>query len=401
MKGPSPFALWRYVTSSLRLDSFLRRPGDGRKRPQIPAKDLVWGQVLGQILLEHSFHGVQRLARSSARSGMCLSCKFSDDTLGYFNQRLDPSRTRKALTDTLKRTKRNKGFRDQPWLGLAMDGTGGGGTSSTDPVCAWCRPRKTEDGRVTGHRHELAMASLVGARLILPFDVEAYGPGDSEYSAGRRLLKRVIHSLGPRFVQHVVCDAKFGAAPFLNEVIELGLDAIVSLKDNLPDLSARAEVRFHARPPDATFVLNGEQLEVWDDEDFLPWEGLRWTRVRVIRYRQHRRDGSTTEAYWLTSYSKAQVGSLTLIKLAKSRWEIENEGFNEAKTRHGMEHICHHEQNSLVVGWLLMLLAIVIERLYRLCHLHRGNHRERSAADLRLILWLALGRARPRLHDTS
>ena len=35
--------------------------------------------------------------------------------------------------------------------------------------------------------------------------------------------------------------------------------------------------------------------------------------------------------------------------LAKSRWEIENEGFNEAKSRHGLEHICHHHANSLLI----------------------------------------------------
>jgi hypothetical protein len=26
--------------------------------------------------------------------------------------------------------------------------------------------------------------------------------------------------------------------------------------------------------------------------------------------------------------------------MAKSRWEIENQGFNDAKSRHGLEHIC-------------------------------------------------------------
>ncbi|MBK8101161.1 MAG: hypothetical protein IPK26_29115 [Planctomycetes bacterium] len=63
-----------------------------------------------------------------------------------------------------------------------------------------------------------------------------------------------------------------------------------------------------------------------------------------------------------------------------------------------MEHICHHDANSVVVGWLLMALGIVIERLYRNRYLHRGTHPVRSAADLVVILRLALGR---RLHDTK
>ncbi len=35
--------------------------------------------------------------------------------------------------------------------------------------------------------------------------------------------------------------------------------------------------------------------------------------------------------------------------MAKSRWEIENQGFNDAKNRYGFEHICHHELSLLTI----------------------------------------------------
>ncbi len=56
-----------------------------------------------------------------------------------------------------------------------------------------------------------------------------------------------------------------------------------------------------------------------------------------------------------------------------------------------MEHICHHAPNSILIVWLLILLAMVIERLYRLHYLHRGEHRIRSSVDLMTWLWLNLG----------
>jgi hypothetical protein len=56
-----------------------------------------------------------------------------------------------------------------------------------------------------------------------------------------------------------------------------------------------------------------------------------------------------------------------------------------------MEHIAHHEPNSLLLGWLLLLLAMLIERLYRVRCLHRGDHALRSAIDLCLWLWINLG----------
>lgn len=71
--------------------------------------------------------------------------------------------------------------------------------------------------------------------------------------------------------------------------------------------------------------------------------------MQVLRYRQHKPDGRVVEAYWLTHFPPAQVGSRLLYRFAKSRWEIEHEGFNDGKTRYGMEHIRHHHANSLLV----------------------------------------------------
>jgi hypothetical protein len=116
-------------------------------------------------------------------------------------------------------------------------------------------------------------------------------------------------------------------------------------------------------------------------------------------YRQHKPDGTVVEAYWLTNFPSSTVGPHSLFRMAKSRWEIENQGFNEAKNRHGLEHICHHHANSLLIGWLLTMLALTIERLYRLRYLCRGTHPLRSSAELLLTLWVNLFRPCP--ADTS
>jgi len=105
------------------------------------------------------------------------------------------------------------------------------------------------------------------------------------------------------------------------------------------------------------------------------------------------------EAYWLTDFPRRQLSSRTLFHLAKSRWEIENQGFNDAKNRYGLEHLCHHEAHSLLVTWLLLALALTIERLYRLRYLHRGSHRPHTAIDLVFLLWFSL--SSPFALDTS
>jgi len=105
------------------------------------------------------------------------------------------------------------------------------------------------------------------------------------------------------------------------------------------------------------------------------------------------------EAYWLTDFSSRQLSSRTLFHLAKARWEIENQGFNDAKNRYGLEHLCHHHANSLLLTWLLLALALTIERLYRLRYLHRGTHPVYTAMQMLRLLWLSLSAPAP--HDTS
>jgi hypothetical protein len=397
MNCSTPRHLLHYVTRRLRLRRYLKNPGDGRPQPQIPAQALLWALLVGQILRQSSFHAVEALVRSSARRTLCIAAPFCDDTLGYFTERLDPQPTRQALLSLIRGAKRNKAFDDCRWIGLAIDGTGAGWR--TRPGCQLCRPKQNAAKQMQGYQHSFVMISVVGTGLSLPFDGEPYGPGDSEYAAGQRLLRRVLGGVGKRFAQYVVVDGKFATAPFLHTAGELGLRVVARLKDNLPELLAAAQQRFPCRPPTTVFQQGADRVELWDAEDFDPWRTLHWETVRVFFYRQHKSDGTVVEAYWLTNFPSSTVGPQALFRMAKSRWEIENQGFNEAKSRHGLEHICHHQANRLLIGWLLAMLALTIERLYRLRYIHRGTHPIRNSIQMLLTLWLSL--ARPRAVNSS
>ncbi len=393
MRRPTPRRLWKYVCGPLRLAAYFRGPGDGRRQPQIPAAVLVWALVLGQVLRECSFHGVEALVRSPARRALRVARSFGDDALAYFTERLDPGPTRTALGATVRRAKRNKAFSPSRWIGVAVDGTGAGHGQAAG--CPLCHPVRDGQGQVLGYLHHFVMISVVGTGLALPFDVEPYGPGDSEYVAGQRVLQRAVTQVGRRFADYVVADGEFATAPFLHVAGDLGLRVVARLKDNLPTLFAAAVARFTPQPPSLIVEDGGERIELWDADDFDPWETLRWPTVRVLRYRQHKADGRVVEAYWLTDFPSARVGSRLLYRFAKSRWEIENEGFNDGKTRYGMEHLRHHHANSVLVMWLLTIFALTIERLYRLRYLHRGRHRPATPIEFLRMLRLSLGPSRP------
>jgi len=386
---PSPRSLLHYAGQCLGLEEYFRQPGDGRPQPRIPARALLWSLLIVRLLRELSFHAVEQMVRSCCRA-LCVSRSFGDDALAYFTERLDPAVTRAALIAVLHRAKRNKAFERSRFIGLAIDGTAAG--HSTHKGCQLCRPQLNAKKEVIGYSHQMACISVVGAGLSLPFDAEPYGPGDSEYAAGQRLLLRARNQLGARFADYLVVDGGYATAPFLHAAGRAGLPVIARLKDNLPELSQSVERRWASQAPTRVYRDGQDRVEIWDADDFAPWETLDWERVRVIRYRQHKPHQTVVEAQWLTNLPSRRVGSLSLYHLAKSRWEIENQGFNDAKTRYGLEHICHHHANSILAGWLLLLMALVIERLYRIRYLHRGIHQVRSAAQLCRLLWLSLSK---------
>jgi hypothetical protein len=396
VKGPTVQSIFHYACFTLALKSFLHQPGDGRMQPEIPAQCLSWALLIATILRVDSANRLEWLARSADRKQLALATGFGDDALAYFTERVNPEIVRHRAAATLKLAKRNKVFEGTAFIGLALDGTTAG--STTKPACPLCHPVKDSQGKITSHLHQLVMISVVGTGITLPFDVEPYKPGDSEYGAGKRLLKRAVSHLGPRFADYVVVDAKFATAPFLHTADTVNVPVIARLKTNLPELATAVEARFAQQPPTDSFHHGEDWIEAWDADDFAPWSTLDWPTVRVLRYRQHKKDGKIIQADWLTNFSIARLGTRSFFKLAKSRWEIENQGFNDGKNLFGMEHIQHHHPNSMLVNWLFLLLALMIERLYRIRYLHRGTHPALTSMQLKDTLWLSL---RPAGADTS
>lgn len=278
-----------------------------------------------------------------------------------------------------------------------IDGTDAG--KRTERGCAWCRPLRDTSGTIYAYAHKFVALSVVGHNLHLLIDLEPYGPGDSEYAAAQRLLRRAMPLLGPRFADYLVVDGEFATAPFLHTADAMEIPVIARLKDNLPDLMHQVDRRFDACTPHRTFRMDKDVYEVWDAENFQPWDTLNWPSVRVLCYRQQKPNGAVIEARWLTNIPRTTMRSRPLTIAAKSRWTIENQGFNVAKNQYHLEHIRHHETNSVVVQWLLIFLAMNIECLFRVRHLHRGTHPVMSGIDLWAKLFCSLGSNRP--FDTS
>jgi hypothetical protein len=99
--------------------------------------------------------------------------------------------------------------------------------------------------------------------------------------------------VGKRFAQYVVVDGEFATAPFLHTAGELGLRVVARLKDNLPELLTAAQQRFPSESATTVFQQGADRVEIWDAEDFDPWETLDWETVRVFSI-----DSTSRTARW-------------------------------------------------------------------------------------------------------
>jgi len=166
VRRPSPERLKSFACRIYHLGAFLKAPGDDRRAPRIPAEVLLWGQVIGHVLREASFHGMEALARSPARKSLGLEQGFGDDALGYFDERLRPQPTREALASLARQAKNNKAFDRSAFIGLAVDGTGAGLFQQSG--CSLCRAVRRGDQGQIGYQHKLCLVIVVGTALPSP-----------------------------------------------------------------------------------------------------------------------------------------------------------------------------------------------------------------------------------------
>ena len=104
------------------MRAYLEAPGDGR--PLIPARALLRHLLMGQLLRETSFHGLDALTgRSSVRRAFGMTRRFSDDALAYFTAGWGPAPTRTARLEILRRAQRGTAFDNSPGCAIYVLGT--------------------------------------------------------------------------------------------------------------------------------------------------------------------------------------------------------------------------------------------------------------------------------------
>ncbi len=303
------------------------------------------------------------------------------DTLNYAFQKLDVDEVQEIVCSLVEKLIRKKVINNWRLLGryfcIAIDGTGE--LTFPERHCENCLTKTYKSGKIL-YYHPVVEAKLVTpngfAFSIMtefvenPEDLAKGDKQDCEFKAFKRLAK----GLKKRFPRLPIClllDGLFANGPAMTVCERNKWKYITVLKDNdLKNIHRSFEVAWGAHKENNKTVQVGGNQEVTQK---YRWEnGIKYEDSKkqvhypnIAECIETKANGSKTKHKWITnipiSFNNVDVLSNNG---GRSRWKIENEGFNVQKNGgYNLEHAYSRDPNARKVFYLLLQIAHLIFQL--------------------------------------
>jgi hypothetical protein len=401
------FSTW--LNKGFDLRGHASHMADARTQPEISPSSVFLALFHAFVFRLPSFQQLDAdLAHSYLQNWIGAERSFRDDTLRYSLCGFDLNPLEAMLVDVNRRLKRGKAFdegRVQGRLVAALDGIEV--LSSFSRHCDSCLERRVIKKDQAGRRIEETQYyhRAVGCQMVhspvKPFlAVEWLQPGESEDTAALRLLTRWPDLYGSRFFDILLLDALYAQTPVLRLIQKVGWDAVISLKQNLPELYQSAVRLFSRRPPDVALTEKRDhktyRVQLWDTQG-LPFtvdnpEPVRVVRSEEVLERNRYRQGKLTEHstdhewLWVTQLDRQSFPAAVVRQLGHTRWKNENNGWMDLTKhwafKHGFLHACRHRpkrvnasgeretvpNHGLAAVTLILLIAFTLSSAFVLRH---------------------------------
>jgi len=365
---------YSYINKVFDFTEHIQRIEDSREKPDISSSSIWLSGLFMFILRMGSLNAIDIELRLPKRMEKLVGKrKPSGDSIGRVFAGMHTEPIRNILSAINHKLKRNKALKtDWPMRFASVDGHEL--FSSRSRCCAKCLKRKvTLRGReVIEYYHRVVVCHLVGFDLALPLDLEPILPGEGEVIAAKRLLKRIVKKY-PRFFDGIVADSLYLEAPFINCCLEQGKHVIAVMKSERRLLMQDAKGVFKITDP-ITLKEDNLTAKIWDSEGFESLEGVT-IPLRVLHSEEkelkRRRKGGRwrveTEEHswwWATTIPKSLLPSRLLWRAGHSRWDIENDLFNDLVNRWFMDHCFKHEPKAIVNFLLTLFVAFALMQCF-------------------------------------
>jgi hypothetical protein len=343
---------------------------------QIPTFTITLSVLIMILSRLGSLNALEQLKKSNKLKKFLGDYLPSADTLGRVFALVNTDTLRKVQRDIYERLKRNKAFKlpRHGLIALAIDGHESHATYKME--CDGCLKREIGEPERTQYYHRSVSCELIFANCCFQLDAETQLAGENEVGAAERLLARTV-STYPRAFDIVVVDALYASAGFVNKVIKHGKDVIVVLKDDRRELFQDAEGLFAGLSPIKIDNVDGSTVEYWDIDQLQSWSGVK-KLLRVVKMKETKMvcnketgevDLVTSIWIWATTLSKLRANTEAVAKLGRSRWCIENEGFNEMVNHWHADHVYKHDPHAILNFWIMIMIGYNLFRVFYLRNL--------------------------------
>jgi hypothetical protein len=311
----------------------------------------------------------------------------SEDTIRYALQRQSPDEVFDLGCRVARQLKRNGVLRSDWARGQVVAAVDGIEIcSSYSRCCETCLERTVQRNvndkleEWTQYYHRLSAVTVVSTRFPIFLGIRFQKPGESEVACSLALLQELVAKLGKRFVDILVADALYLQTPFIRAVEPLGLDWVINLKDNQPELAAEAE-RLTNRPADDHDSSAQQQLQLWHLPE-VDWPvadrlvrivkavrvqkanrvTVRQQQGRPIREKQPAPIVSTN--YYATNVELGTIPPSFIHQLGRSRWVIDAQAFQTITTDCHLKQPSVHQSCALVVLTMIRVLAYTLAMVF-------------------------------------
>jgi len=368
--------LLRYSNKIFNLFSIIATITDERLKPQIATVKIVAAIIVMQF---SNLGSLNSLSQAISVKNLKKDIP-SVSTIARSADSINLEEIRGVGIEIYKKARKSKML--DPCHGMWV-GVVDGHEQITSPYCKcpYCKSRivtKKDGVKDIQYYHEFTAFILAGPKISFILDIEPILPGEGEISSSYRLLERVCKNYSKAF-KIVIGDGLYLKETVFNLLEKHHKYAIAVLKEERRQLFEEAN-RLSLLSEPKVYRRGRTYYRVWDHSIEGCWDGY-GKGVRVIvseeatPKRVHSKDGRVFEDklnranwMWVTNLpSSEDPGSLkNTVSVCHSRWQIENQCFNETVNTWKADHIYRHSSNGVIVFLLLLFTCVNIFNIFRM-----------------------------------
>jgi hypothetical protein len=244
---------------------------------------------------------------------------------------------------------------------------------STKKCCDDCLTRIDKSGTIH-YFHRSVVCATVGSDPHIILGQEMLEPkrdgsnkDEGEITGGKRLIKK-LYKQYHHFADIIVADALYCKSTWIKEVLSIGMNAVVRVKDERLHIVKDALALFKCREADKVWIVkkncnNYRQVKAWDEDNFEMSDAD--IKVRFIKFVEEIHVGDKVEIKegWIITTDKF-TSVETLWKIMHRRWDIENNAFHQLKTEWHLDHCFLHSPTGVETVLMFIITAFNLMQLY-------------------------------------